>query len=192
MGNSIPRVLTITENTMKIFYSVLILSSLMTGFAAQAEDVSATLSITGDATSGPTGCEVNMNPTTIALDTIDLDALPWQGGNTIPKNPINLSISGSSECYALVLADRMAYRFVGTPDAGEGSVLANIDTSSQAAKGVGIGIFDMHGKFLDIRKTVSALDLQRITMQVVSLKGTEQKPTEGHVSGNLTVQIERL
>lgn len=177
---------------MKIIYSALILSSLMTGFAAQAEDVSATLSITGNATNGPTGCEVIMNPQTIALDTIDLDALPWQGGNTIPKNPINLHVSGSSECYALVAANRMAYRFVGTPDAGEGSVLANTDTSSLGAKGVGIGVFDMHGKFLDIRKTVSALDVERITLQVVSLKGTEQRPTEGNVSGDLTVQIERL
>lgn len=177
---------------MKIIYSALILSSLMTGFAAQAEDISATLSITGNATSGPTGCEVNMNPTTIALDTIDVDALPWQGGNTIPKNPINLNISGSSECYALVLENRMAYRFVGTPDAVEGSVLANLDTSSLGATGVGIGVFDMHGKFLDIRKTVPAMDLERISLQVVTLKGQEERPTEGNVSGDLTVQIERL
>lgn len=177
---------------MKIIYSALIASSLITGFSAQAADISATLSISGTASNATTGCTVDMNPKTITLDGINLDALPRQGGNTIPKNPIHLNITGSSECYALVNGGRMAYRFVGTPDAVEGSVLANTDTSSQAAQDVGIGIFDMHGKFLDIRETVPALNLERISLQVVSLKGTEQRPTVGSVSGNLTVQIERL
>lgn len=131
-----------------------------------------------------------MNPKTITLDGVNLDALPRQGGNTIPLHPISLSISGSEECYALVVSNHLGYRFVGIPDDSEGTVLANSDTSSLAAEGVGIGVFDMHGKFLDIKKTVPTASLDRITMQAVSLKG--QRPTVGNVSGNLTVQIERL
>lgn len=176
---------------MKILHSALLASMLISAFAAQAEDISATLSITGTATKGTTGCAVNMNPTTISLESIPTNAMPWQGGDTIPKNPINLSISGSSECYALVLENRMAYRFVGTPDAVEGTVLANTDTSSLAAQNVGVGVFDMHGKFLDIKKTVPVQDLERITLQVVTLKGLE-KATAGNVTADLTVQIERL
>lgn len=175
---------------MKILYSTLIATMLITVFSVQAEDTSATLTITGNATNSIAGCSVTMSPTTFNLESIPENAMPWQGGNTIPKNAINLSISGTSECYALALGNRLAYRFIGTPDAVEGNVLANTDTSSSAATGVGIGLYNMHGEFLDIKKTINTTDLPRMTLQTVSLNG--QRATKGSVSGVLTIQLERL
>ena len=175
---------------MKKLFPISLISAFFVLGVAQASDIPATLSISGSATNMLAGCTVNINPSTISLESIPLNAMPWQGGNTIPRNPVNVSISGSSECYALALANRLAYRFVGTPDAVEGPVLANTDTSTQAAAGVGIGLYDMHGKFLSIKDTVPVANLERMSMQVVSLKG--QRATEGSVTGTLTIQLERL
>lgn len=175
---------------MKNLFPTLLISTLFIASVAQASDTPATLSISGTATNMLAGCTVVINPSTISLESVPLNAMPWQGGDSIPKNPVSVSISGSSECYALALANRLAYRFVGIPDAVEGTVLANTDTTSQAASGVGIGLYDMHGKFLNIQDTVPVTDLERMSMQVVSLKG--QRATEGSVTGTLTIQLERL
>lgn len=175
---------------MKKQFPILLISTLFVLGAAQASDTPATLAISGTATNGSTGCSVNMSPTTISLESIPQNVMPRQGGNSIPKSPISLSISGSSECYALALANHLAYRFVGIPDDAEGTVLANTDTTSQAATGVGIGLYDMHGKFLSIKDTVLVNNLDSISMQVVSLKG--QRATEGSVTGTLTIQLDRL
>lgn len=175
---------------MKNRFPTLLISTLFVAGVAQASDVPATLSISGTATNMLAGCTVVINPSTISLESVPLNAMPWQGGDSIPKNPVSVSISGSSECYALALANRLAYRFVGIPDAVEGTVLANTDTSSQAASGVGIGLYDMHGKFMNIQDSVLVTNLERMSMQVVSLKG--QRATEGSVTGTLTIQLERL
>lgn len=176
---------------MNKLLSVLIISTLFSVCIAHAEDVPATLSITGAATSEAATCAVVISPETISLES-SIDNLPVLGTKTFPQHTVNLHISGNSECYALVGQNHIAYRFLGTGDSVDGSVLANTDTTPEAATGVGVGLYYLDGNPLNIKNIFPATGSDNINVSLVALERDKSKQTAGSVKSTMTIQVERL
>lgn len=174
---------------MKLLSSAFFTSALIISGFAHAADKPATLAITGHATNTEAVCAVNINPQSISL-TSEADNLVIQGSKTIPQKSVSISLSGNDECYALQMTDHISYRFLGTADSVDGTVLANTDTSPEAATGVGVGLFTQKGDIINLNSIIHVSDTMNIGLEMVSLKRAEV--TAGNVSTTLTVQVERL
>lgn len=174
---------------MKKLRSALFTTLIMAAGVTQATDIPATLSITGNATNAEAACAININPATISLQS-EVDKLVIQGSKNIANKSVNVSVSGNSECYEMLLQNKIAYRFLGTADDVEGSVLANTDTSPEAAKNVGIGLFRKDGDIINLKDIMPATGSDYIGLEMVSLKRGEA--TKGNVNSTLTIQVERL
>ncbi|HCL6627262.1 TPA: type 1 fimbrial protein [Citrobacter amalonaticus] len=174
---------------MKKLRSALFTCLIMTAGASQAADMPATLSITGNATNADAACAININPATISLQA-DVDKLMIQGSKNIASKSVNVTVSGNSECYVLLMQNHIAYRFLGTADDVDGSVLANMDTSPEAAKNVGVGLFKKDGDIINLKDIMPATGSDYIGLEMVTLKRGEA--TAGNVNSTLTIQVERL
>ncbi|EOC0587570.1 fimbrial protein [Cronobacter sakazakii] len=180
----------------------LAVSALFMVGAAHAEtnpnDVSATLSVTGTVVESISDqCSVNLSTNSINLES-DVADLVNQGDATLINaagvKTVRLSIAGGSECQDQVAQGKMAYKFTGTADDADGTVLANGNVSTSAATGVGIGLFTVDHTPIKINQDTMAAtsnvggDILAINM--VKLNG--QKAVAGDVAGSLTIEIERL
>ncbi|MBB3324436.1 type 1 fimbrial protein [Atlantibacter sp. RC6] len=179
--------------------SALILAGLF-HCAVQAEDVSATLSITGQVTQNDTvPCSLYLNTDYVQLIG-KTDTLINQNDNATGGANIQINIGGNSysnECKTLADEGKLAYKFVGTADDADGTVLANSDVTYGAAKGVGVGVFvgdSGNNKFQPLRINHDVLTAKSwgntIVLQMVKLNGKEV--TAGKVQSALTIQFERL
>jgi len=170
-------------------------SALMVAGAAQAatdaNDQSATLSVTGSVTK-EFSCAVNLSQTTVSINA-DLEDLKAQGIQHVPTNSVELTVSGGTDCNDMVSQGKIAYTFHGTADNADGNVVANSLTDSTAARGVGIGLFDLHGNSIALNNGILSANAggpTQLGLDVVSLMN--QAPTAGAVQGQVTIQIERL
>lgn len=182
----------------KSFLGLAISTLFMVG-AAQAEvnpnDVSATLNVTGSVTR-QFSCTVNLGASSVNL-TGDVSTMSQQGDAGSSNIEIaDITLSGDQECSTMAGEGKIAYKFLGTADAADGTSLANNDLSAGAASGVGIALYQVNdgNSVLKINQdTMLAAASPAIThlgLGLVKLNGQELKA--GSVQGALTVQIERL
>ncbi|ELY2622977.1 fimbrial protein [Cronobacter malonaticus] len=158
-------------------------------------DVSATLSVTGTVMADDVdGCAVNIDKSSVTL-TSEIDKLVEQGESVTAgaSTPVYLYVAGRN-CSQNVLEGSIAFKFVGTADNADGTVLANTDASVTAAKGVGVGVFNFSdGKALKVNSSdylQASTEGNVIGLQMVKLKG--QNPQLGSVTSSVTIEIERL
>jgi len=168
----------------KTLLSLTFASLFMVG-AAQAADHSAVVDISGSLTGDHSECTVQTDLSSVDLSG-EITDIPQQGVfvNNIAKK-LNYTVESTGEaCY-----NRVALQFHGVTDA-TGKVLANTDTGETAAKGVGIGLYDMYQDPLDINSQITAHTEGSLYLQLVKLDG--HTPVEGNVNGALTIDIVRL
>ncbi len=150
-----------------------------------ARDMPATLAVTGVVSNSDLTCAVTLKHPTADLPYTSTSDLITQGEEA--TQPYEIEMTGVGDGCDLT---RMVYRFTGTPDNADGNVLANLDTSEGAAKGVGIGIFDTDNSVLPINNSHIAGISSRLRLQMVKLNG--QEVTTGSVFGSLTIQLDRI
>lgn len=168
----------------KTLLSLAFASLFMVG-AAQAADHSAVVDISGSLTGDHSECTVQTDLSSVDLSG-EIADIPQQGVfiNDIATK-LNYTVESTGEsCY-----NRVAMQFHGVTDA-TGKVLANTDTGETAAKGVGIGLYDMYQDPLDINSQITAHTQGSLYLQMVKLDG--QTPVVGTVNGALTIDIVRL
>ncbi|EOU9538372.1 fimbrial protein [Cronobacter dublinensis] len=159
-----------------------------------ANDVSATLSISGSVTPAQFSCSVGLSNSTVNM-LVDIDKLAPQGQNGFAdanNETVYLSVEGDAQCAQLAQQQKIAYKFIGTADSADGTVIANTNTGSAAAAGVGIGLYDDAGNVIKLNEdTVIANPTHNaLTLSAVKLNG--QEATAGSLAGSVTIQIERL
>lgn len=177
----------------------LAVSALLMVGAAHAgtnpNDVSATLNISGTVTQDLQQiCTVITDQSSLSLAS-EIQDLPAQGDNaTTHSMVLHVNLAGPSNCLTDAASGKIAYKFVGTADNADGSVIANTDTSTNAAKGVGVGVFDSTMKPLKINQdTMLANGTPSgniVLVQMVKLNG--QEVVTGNLQSALTIDIEHL
>lgn len=165
---------------------------------ADSSDVSATLQIGGTVNAASTNnCQIELSDSVINLYSAS-GALTEQDANATSATPLSFtvkSVDKYSECGKKIYDGQIAVKFVGTYDEAEGNAFANTLTGESAAKGVGIGMFDMKNAPIDVSQMYKIVDNTNIStniigLQMIKLKG--QTVTPGSVAGGITFQIERL
>ncbi|EOC1300510.1 fimbrial protein [Cronobacter dublinensis] len=156
-----------------------------------ANDVSASLSVTGSVTNDY-ACAVTLSNSTVALDS-DITTLGVQGVNNPPnmKN-VEITLSGDSQCSDLIAQQKVAYKFVGTVDSADGNVLANTVESDAGAKGVGVGLYDKDGKTIAVNHGTLLANLESTQLGLSLVKLNGQDVSAGGVQSSVTIEIERL
>ncbi|WP_031523215.1 fimbrial protein [Siccibacter colletis] len=175
---------------MKKTLSGLISATLLLACAAQAEDTSATIDISGVLKEADFSCSVGLSEGSVSI--LDrADTMIKQGENATFPVIIHATVDGGEKCEELVAQGKIAYWFEGTADNADGTVLANYLTDETAAKGVGIGIFDSENKPVAVNSgRIAAQTDTTFGLQMVQL--TNQQPVAGNINSTVTVQIERL
>jgi len=170
----------------KSLIAVTFASLLMAG-AAQATDHSASIDISGTAIGSPSECSVYATPSITLTGAIS--KMPTQGDDSTDPTVINYSIGSNSDPSCL---DNIAIIVTGTADDADQTTIANTDKGANAAKGVGIGLYDSALKPLKINESTlsSATNMGQINLQLVKLKGQTQ--VEGTVHGSLTLEITHI
>ncbi|ELY2857079.1 type 1 fimbrial protein [Cronobacter dublinensis] len=189
----------------KIALSLALGAALIAGsIPVQAQDIGQDMVIYGRLQTAASGCTVLMSKYVLTLHH-ENEKLPVQGSDINPFNAddhVYVQLGGKS-CDADEGYKNIGLKFLGTADSIEGNTLANTDTSSTAAQGVGIQMTDMKHNLITPNVTIATFpsadkngEATNLTasfplyLSLVSLKG--QQSTQGNVSTNLTVQIERL
>lgn len=179
----------------------LAVSALLMVGAAHAgtnpNDVSATLSISGTVVPNDQQiCTVVADQSSISLSS-EVKNMPAQGSSaTTGSVPLHLSLMNSvgADCLNDAAAGKIAYKFVGTADDADGSVIANTNTAEDAAKGVGVGVFDATMAPLKVNQdTILANGTPTgniVLLQMVKLNG--QEVVAGNLQSSLTIDIEHL
>lgn len=162
-------------------------ASLFAGGAADA--ASTELTITGVAQQDNV-CHVNLSESTVSL-LAKSETLIKQGEHATAPTVIHASIDGAEKCITLMNEGKMAFKFHGTADNADGTVLSNVLTDSSAASGVGIGIFDETNTPIAVNSGVLTAKADTVFgLQMVQLTG--HTPVEGNINSIVTVDIERL
>lgn len=174
--------------------------------AAFADDIAEShdMNIYGRLQTAKSGCNVLMSKYIINLNNT-ASSLPEQGekvNSTVADDKIYITLGGE-DCDASEGYLKIGLKFIGNVDSVEGNTLANTDTSSAAAQGVGIQLSDMFDKILkpnvDVglfpnavisNGTSKSAPSYPLNFSLVHLKNHEA--TSGSVKTNLVVQIERL
>lgn len=170
----------------------MVLIALLTAGAAQAEDASAVLTVTGNVTSGEALCAVNVSQDSVSLTANLSDLASQSSAGGTPAASVELSITGDTPCYENLARNKIAYRFRGTADNADGNVLANVDTSAGSARGIGVRLADRDGNTLAINEgtLLAGSTPTRLGFNLVTLNGQEATP--GSIHSTLTIDVERL
>jgi len=190
---------------MKKLALALTLSGIfLTGATSAMADISHGLSIMGRLETAKSGCTVLMSKYVVSLYHED-KSLPVQGttiNSAVSDDQVYIQLGGE-HCDASETGGNIGLKFIGTPDNAMGNTLANIDTGSDAAKGVGVQLSDMQNAILTPNLSVGHFYMYKngagewthttsfpLNFALVQLKG--QTSTPGKIQTNMTVQIERL
>jgi len=169
----------------------LAVSTLFVVSTAQAEDQSATLAITGVVTAGAeSSCTVFPSTSSITLSG-KADALPLQNQSVSSATAFTVLVSGDKECMDKIDTNQIGVQLKGTADAN-GTVLANTHTGSDAAQGVGIGIYNANGEVINVNDNHNVMLPEGIGFGLSMVQLNGQTPVAGLVHGSLTIDIERL
>ncbi|WP_105632095.1 fimbrial protein [Cronobacter dublinensis] len=189
--------------TLKLAFGAAIISG-----AAQAtatEDTGHDMVIYGRLESAKSGCTVLMSKYVLNLHH-DERTLPPEGSALINNSRADEHVYvqlGGDNCDADEGYKNIGLKFLGATTGESNHVLANTDTSSQGAQGVGVQLTDMFNKIIYPNETIARFpgadpDGNPVSISasyplyftLVHLKG--QDATVGNIQTNLTVQIERL
>ncbi|WP_426446863.1 fimbrial protein [Siccibacter colletis] len=173
---------------MKKALIAIMLSSLFAANAAYADDIPASIQISGTVQDSNNDCYLYVNSS--ASLSGQTDQLITQGANATMPTSLSISVGNvSGYCPA---PERLSIQVHGMPDDADGTVIANSITDATGAKGVGIGVYDINKAPLDINGGIIAFDtsVTAINLQLVKLNG--QTPTSGAVHGVLTLDLVRL
>lgn len=191
---------------MKKLALALALSTISMAGAASAAplDNPHGMTIYGRLETAKSGCTVLMSKYVLSLSHDD-KYLPNQGdklGNAQADDHIFVQLGGEN-CDANENYSKIGLRFLGTADNISGTALANTDTASDAATGIGVQLSNIKSELLTPNVTIANFPGSSINSNptdktasfplyftLVRLKGQEATP--GNVQTNLTVQIERL
>jgi len=174
---------------MKKTLLALTLTSMFMVGAVHAEDQSATINISGSVvgTSG-SSCTVTPDDATIQLAS-NIKDLPLQGTKVTEAMPLKLFIAGHVDSSTDSCVGKIALQIHGQADNADGDVLANLDTSQAAAKGIGVGVFDVHMAPLSINGPDITPDDSTVEIKLEMVKLNGQTPVAGNVHSTLTVDI---
>ena len=190
---------------MKKLVLALTLSGIfLTGATSAMADISHDLSIMGRLETAKSGCTVLMSKYVVNLYHED-KSLPVQGtpiNSTYSDDQVYIQLGGE-HCDLSAVGGNVGLKFIGTPDNSMGNTLANIDTGSDAAKGVGVQLSDLQNQILIPNVSIGHFFAWEgadgkyghsnsfpLNFALVQLKG--QTSTPGNIQTNMTVQIERL
>lgn len=172
---------------MKKKLLALALTSLFIVGAVQAEDHSATVSISGTVTPDNIACNVTTDTSSLAL-TGQISSLPNQGDRSTNATELTWSLSDAS-CWG-----KVELQLKGQADDADGTSLANTDSGEGAAKGIGIGLFNTDKTPIQVNNNqISPIGgvTGKIALQLVRLN-SQTPPTAGTVHGSLTIDVVRL
>lgn len=187
---------------MKKLTLALVMSSTLFAGQTLAQDVSHGMTIYGRLETAKSGCTVLMSKYILNLSHDD-KSLPVQGktiNSSSADDHIYIQLGGEN-CDASEGYSKIGLKFLGTADNIEGNTLANTNTSTEAANGIGVQLADMSNQIITPNVTIAKFpgaganptDLTAsfpLYFSLVQLKNQEATP--GNVQTNLTVQIERL
>ena len=162
------------------------------------QDASATVAVTGNITVEES-CAVVLSKQSVTLNTKASD-LVNEGEDASTIEPVTVNIVGTrdnNDCPDRIAEGRIGVKFTGTADNSEGSTFANTASQSDAAKGVGIGVFNKNKQPINANKGILQLgdydvgiDEAEFGLQLVKLKNQTVSP--GNILGMITVEIARL
>ncbi|WP_312983297.1 fimbrial protein [Atlantibacter sp.] len=168
----------------------LAISALFITGSAMAQDNSATVVIDGIVKPADTVCAVQASEASVSLLELP-ESLINQGDNATAPYIVHLAVDGDTKCATLVDEGKLAFRFSGVADEGDGTALANLLTDDSAAKGVAIGMFDGDNKPVPVN--TGLLPAKKDTtfgLQMVRLTGSQA--VSGNINSYVTIDIERL
>ncbi|UYU31792.1 fimbrial protein [Siccibacter colletis] len=173
---------------MKKAFIAIMLSSLFAANAANADDIPASIQISGTVQDTNNDCYIYVDSS--ASLTGQTDQLIAQGADA--TTPIRLPISVGNVGGFCPAPQKLSIQVHGVADDADGTVIANSITDATGAKGVGIGVYDDNNAPLNINGGIIPLDtaITAINLQLVKLNG--QTPTRGAVHGVLTLDLVRL
>ncbi len=192
----------------KLTLAFMVSSALMTiTNTAMAEDIISHgqgMTIYARLENTKSGCTVLMSKYLLNLSHEDR-YLPAQGSQ-INKQSADDHIYvqlGGENCDANEGYKNIGLKFLGTTDDSQGTSLANTDTSSSAAQGIGVQLSDMFNNIIAPNVTIAhfpgASQDGKATTSTASfplyfslVQLNNQVATAGNIQTNLTVQIERL
>jgi len=171
---------------------------------AEDQDISHGMTIYGRLETAKNDCTVLMSKYIIALSQSD-KYLPDQGttlGSERADEKIYVQLGGE-HCNAEENYNHIGLKFIGEADKFGGETLANVNTGSDAATGIGIQLTDIQNQILTPNVTISkfprtkagsdpATTTASFPLYFTLVKLKNQTATPGKVQTNLTVQIERI
>ncbi|ELY4517979.1 type 1 fimbrial protein [Cronobacter muytjensii] len=173
----------------KLLLIVAVSSVLASATAIAANDIPATLNISGSVQDSTGSCAIELSRSLVHLPNQDVASLPEQGTflpDAVARDAVSAMLTGSN-------CSGVALNFIGNA-AGDGSALSNADEGSAAAKGVGVGIYDAAGEIItpnvSSRYVMPGVSSYPFHLAMVKLKN--QSPAPGSVQSSLTVQIDRM
>jgi len=176
-----------------------IFATAFTHSALAATDISANLQISGSVTDSQNeGCHVDFgNVTSVTLDGSTDNLMSEDIFNSAQAHPILIYVQGDSatgECARRIQENKIALKFTGMPDTANGQTLGNTLTDDDAARGIGVEIFQNNkvvpvNSQLPLTNTGSTGNMV-IDLQLVKLDG--QTPAAGKMQNSLTVEVAQL
>ncbi|WP_313083387.1 fimbrial protein [Atlantibacter sp.] len=165
-------------------------SALFITGSAVAQDHSTTVVINGFVAPAEIVCIVQPSESSVSL-VEQPENLINQGDNATAPYVVHLSVDGDPGCATKVEQGKIAYKFSGVADEGDGTALANALTDDTAAKGVAIGVFDSDNKPVSVNTgRLTAKKDTAFGLQMVRLTGHEA--VSGNINTFVTIDIERL
>lgn len=172
--------------------SLIVGSILTTSVAYAVDDVSTTLSVQGTLNDSTQGCTVEFTSPTIAIGSRNMDALPLQGHNASPAEltAVHANFVGRCTKQGQLVPN---LQFTGIVDNGAGNALINSATGSDAATGIGMGVYSYAGNTITPNgNPVIATGAEDTMFYVGMVKLDGSEATPGNVQSTLTLQVTTL
>lgn len=185
----------------------LLCSGLITAGAAQATatpvDTPAVLSISGKVSSPDKGCRVGLSKQSLFFNMNIADVIT-QGDDATQPQIVTVNIQDNvpdgTFCTQAVKDGKIAIKFVGQADTGDGTAVANqYPEADSAATGIGFGLFKddnspiaINSDSLKVTEIGTASNMGKVNFGVQPVKLNNQTVAAGMISGSVTVEIERL
>ncbi|EOC1426994.1 fimbrial protein [Cronobacter dublinensis] len=161
--------------------------------AAHAEDVSSNLTVAAAITHGNGNCTVVPSVSSISLSG-KTDELIEQDSSATSPTFFTMRVEGDDDCLMKVNEGHIGINLSGTPSDSTGMipVLANTDTGTAAAQGVGIGLFASDNVPVRLNQRYLTMTTAGLSLGLQMVKLTGQTPVGGTVHGALTIDVVRL
>ncbi|WP_426446873.1 fimbrial protein [Siccibacter colletis] len=163
---------------------------LASSLSQAADDVPATLSISGKVQNSNEVCTIALSNPLLKLAQKDVKALPPQTMSSEDAKALDsVHVMLNRETCS---PDGMALSFLGTADGSDQYVFANTQTGSAAAYGVGIALYDFGGGAITPNVSQRRTLTDDYAIHVGMVKVNNKTPTPGLVQTTLTIQLDKI